>query len=97
MVTVGRIHDPRCVDALDVLKRKQLPSGGWPAEKRYYKTSPRIEPNADHVDWGGTSKNRMNPWVTVDALAVLRAANRGSGGNHQSTVVTPIHTNSGRQ
>jgi hypothetical protein len=25
---------------------------------------------------GGTSKRHLNPWVTVDALAVLRAADR---------------------
>ena len=77
MVAVGRIKDRRCSDALDLLESKQLPAGGWPAEKRYYKLSPRIELGADHVDWGGTSKTRMNPWVTVDALAVLRAAGRG--------------------
>ena len=29
--------------------------------------------NADYVNWGGTSRKRMNEWVTVDALAVLRA------------------------
>jgi hypothetical protein len=76
MVVVGRIGDPRCLDALDLLEEKQLPTGGWPAEKKYYKVSGRIEPGADHVDWGGTSKRHLNPWVTVDALAVLRAADR---------------------
>jgi hypothetical protein len=30
----------------------------------------------DDVDWGGTSIRRSNPWVTVDALAVLQAAGR---------------------
>jgi hypothetical protein len=30
----------------------------------------------DWVDWGGTSTRRANPWVTADALAVLRAAGR---------------------
>ena len=30
----------------------------------------------DDVDWGGTSKRHSNPWVTVDALAVLRASGR---------------------
>ena len=78
MRVVGRIDDPRCDDALDLLESKQLPGGGWPAEKRYYKVSGRHELGADHVDWGGTSKKRMNPWVTVDALAVLRAAGRVS-------------------
>jgi hypothetical protein len=27
-------------------------------------------------NWGGTSTRRANPWVTADALAVLRAAGR---------------------
>jgi ribosomal protein L28 len=49
---------------------------GFPAEARHYKTSREIEPNADLVDWGGTSKRASNPWVTADALAVLSAAGR---------------------
>jgi hypothetical protein len=76
MMVVGRIADPRCADALDRLEGKQLPSGGWPAEKKYYHVSTGTELGAECVDWGGTAKNRMNPWVTVDALAVLRAAGR---------------------
>lgn len=77
MDRIGRIHDPRCADALELLEAKRLPDGGWPAEKRHYKVRPRtFEANADYVDWGGTSTKRMNEWVTVDALAVLRSAGR---------------------
>src|SRR2546430_5699508 len=77
MTQVGRIADPRCADALDLLEARRLPDGGWPAEKRYYTVSPKaMVTNADYVNWGGTSRKRMNPWVTVDALAVLRAAGR---------------------
>jgi len=75
MARIGRIGDPRCADALDLLEKKRLPDGGWPAEKRYYKVSPKVmRSNADWVDWGGTAARRMNEWVTVDALAVMRAA-----------------------
>ena len=75
MTKVGRIRDPRCGDALELLEKKQLPDGGWPAEKRYYKVSPKVmAANSDYVDWGGTAAKRTNEWVTVDALAVLRAA-----------------------
>lgn len=75
MVQIGRIRDPRCADALELLEKKRLPDGGWPAEKRYYKVSPKaMVANSDYVDWGGTAAKRMNEWVTVDALAVLRAA-----------------------
>jgi hypothetical protein len=76
MVDVGAIGDVRCLDALDLLEEKWLAEGGWPAEKRYYKTSEAIELGNDFLDWGGTSKRHMNPWVTLDALTVLHAAGR---------------------
>jgi hypothetical protein len=76
MAEVDRLRDRRCEDALDLLESKELPDGGWPAEKRYYKVAESIELGADFVDWGGTSKHRMNAWVTVDALRVLREAGR---------------------
>jgi hypothetical protein len=77
MTKIGKVRDPRCTDALDLLEERQLPDGGWPAEKRHYKVRPRsMETNADSVDWGGTGKKRTNEWVTVDALTVLRAAGR---------------------
>ena len=77
VAAAGKIRDPRCREALDLLESKRLRDGGWPAERRYYKVSRRaLTSNADYVDWGGTSRTRMNEWVTVDALAVLRAAGR---------------------
>lgn len=76
MAEVGCIDDPRCADALDLLESKRLPDGGWPAEKRYYKTSAKLTHGADYLDWGGTSTRRMNPWITADALAVLKASGR---------------------
>jgi len=76
MAEIGRIRDRRCEDALDLLESRQLPDGGWPAERRYYSVSKEIKLHADYVDWGGTSTVRMNPWVTADALTVLGAAGR---------------------
>jgi len=77
MAAIGRIRDKRCADALDLLEEKRLPDGGWPAERRYYTVSPKaMKTNADYVNWGGTGSRRMNEWITVDALAVLRAAGR---------------------
>ena len=61
-----------------LLESKALPDGGWPAERKYYKTSTEISLGNDNVDWGPSGKTRMNPWVTVDALHVLRAAGRFS-------------------
>lgn len=74
----GHLDDARCGAALDLLESKQLRDGGWPAEGRYYRVSEGFAPNADYVDWGGTSTRRMNPWVTADALAVLVRAGRWS-------------------
>ena len=69
------LGDPRCADALDLLESMRLPDG-WPAHARYYRASADVALGHDWVDWGGTSTRRSNPWVTADALAVLRAAGR---------------------
>ena len=76
MAETGLIGDPRCQDALDLLERRRLPDGGWPADKRYYRVSGKPGSPVDLVDWGGAGKRRMNEWVTADALRVLRAAGR---------------------
>jgi hypothetical protein len=74
LAEVGALADPRCARALDLLAAKRLPDGGWPAEKRYYRTSPELALGNDNVDWGGTAKRRSNPWVTLDGLLVLKTA-----------------------
>jgi hypothetical protein len=81
MAEVGRIRDPRCTDALDLLEAKRLPDGGWPADKRYYAVNRAnaMRSNADSVSWGGASRSRLNEWVTVEALTVLQAAGRLRG------------------
>jgi len=74
MAEVGLINDPRCTEALELLAGKQLACGGWPAEGKYYKVSDELANGNDFIDWGPTGKKKMNPWVTVDALFVFRAA-----------------------
>lgn len=76
MAEIGRLRDPRCRKALDLLEAKQLPAGGWAAETRLYKVARTLASRADYVDWGGTSKTGRNEWVTADALRVLTAAGR---------------------
>jgi hypothetical protein len=76
LAELGALADDRCTDALDLLESKRLPDGGWPTERRYYKTSDEIALGNDYVDWGGTSVRRPNEWTTVDALYVLREAGR---------------------
>jgi len=78
MAEAGFIGDPRCQPALDLLESRRLPDGGFPADSTYYHlTRPEIS-NYSPVSWGGISKKKANPFVTVDALAVLRAAGRSS-------------------
>jgi hypothetical protein len=79
MVEVGKIRDPRCSDALDLLEAKILPGGGWAAEARYYRGTGRTwRSGADYVDWGPVGSRQRNDWVTADALAALAAAGRVS-------------------
>jgi hypothetical protein len=75
MMELGLLGDPRCADALDLLESMRL-ADGWPAHARFYRTSTDIAMHHDCVDWGGASARRANPWVTLDALTVLRAAGR---------------------
>ncbi len=76
MAEIGRIGDPRCRTALDVLEEQELPGGGWAAGRRLYKLSSKLGTRADSVDWGGARKGVLNEWVTADALCVLAAAGR---------------------
>jgi len=72
----GFISDPRCKDALDLLESKRLPDGGFPAEESFSRpTRPQLS-GYSPVHWGGTSTIKMNPFVTADALYVLRMAGR---------------------
>jgi len=50
MAEIGRIDDPRCRKALDLLEKKQLPEGGWAAERRLYAVSASVQTRAEYVD-----------------------------------------------
>jgi hypothetical protein len=76
MTEAGFLADPRCADALDLLESKRLPDGGFPAEETYSRITRPSLSGYSLVGWGGTSKVKMNPFVTADALFVLREAGR---------------------
>lgn len=76
MAEAGFITDPRCSAALDLLAAKRLPDGGFPAEKKYYRLTDKRTSGRSLVDWGGTSRTRLNEFVTADALYVLNASGR---------------------
>lgn len=80
MAESGFITDSRCNDALDLLESKRLSDGGFPAEYRFYslwdgKKEKRAS-GTSLVDWSPVSKKLFNPFVTVDALHVLKVAGR---------------------
>ena len=76
MAEAGFIQDERCTAALDLLESKQLPDGGFPAETKYYRFTAEPAKYRSFVNWGGTSRKKMNEFVTLDALRVLSAAGR---------------------
>jgi hypothetical protein len=70
----GRIRDPRAMEALILLEGKRRDDGRWDADGRRYWSPPRSGgPAEEVVDWGPARPNEM---VTLNALRVLRAAER---------------------
>ncbi len=80
MCELGKIQDPRCTDALDMLEGKRLSDGSFPVEWTTVKQADSITSRGTFADWGPVSKRRGNPFVTIDALYVLKAAGRGQRG-----------------
>jgi hypothetical protein len=79
MVEGGFVHDPRCREALDIVRSKQLPDGGWRAEGSHCRVVDAPANGGSMADWGPVSRGRvMNPFVTLDALYVLDAASEPS-------------------
>lgn len=76
MAEMGLVHDTRCRDALDLLECKRLADGTFPVEWTNVKKADRIETRGTYADWGILHKKKGNPFVTVDALYVLREAGR---------------------
>jgi len=62
MSMTGFLNDLRCSDALDTLELKKLPGGRFPAEGRFYQMTQPDKSSFSLVNWGGVSKNQMNPW-----------------------------------
>ena len=76
MAEIGKIKDIRCSEALNMLKSKQLPDGGFPLELKNCKTSDTIITRGSFADWGESGKRKMNPFVTIYALYVLKCAGK---------------------
>lgn len=76
MTDVGRLDDSRCDRALNMLDSKRTADGGFPMETRRARTASEICSNCTFARWGPGGVTHMNPWVTIRALRVLRAAGR---------------------
>jgi hypothetical protein len=76
MADVGRIDDPRCSRALDLLRSKRTSDGGFPLELRRARTAPRICSNCTFAEWGPGGRTRLNPWVTLRAHRVFEVVDR---------------------
>ena len=75
MAEAGFIGDPRCTEALEVIASKKLVTGGWRAEGKHYRVVEEPANGGSLIDWGPVSRRKvMNPFVTLDALYVFRAA-----------------------
>lgn len=72
MAEIGRVHDPRCSDALHLLEAKRLPTGGFPVELRTARTVDSVASDGTFADWGPAGRTRPNPYVSIDATWVLR-------------------------
>ncbi len=79
MADLGRLDDPRCSDALELLESKRLPDGGFPLEAPTTITAADIRSRGSYADWGPSGLRRTNPLVTLAALAVLRSRTAGEG------------------
>jgi len=77
LAEAGFLKDKRCTDALDLLESKRLPGGGWPCERKLYTFNESGEGGRiSRIEWGGGGLKKMNEFVTVDALHVLKKAGR---------------------
>ena len=76
MAEAGYISDPRCAAAIALLESKRLLDGGFPAEESYARTNSPDMSGFSPVRWGKINKITMNPFVTADALYVLKMAGR---------------------
>jgi hypothetical protein len=87
MAEAGYVRDERCREALDYLLTKQLPDGSFPAAAKHYRVTEKQVAGRSLVDWGITRRTRGNPFVTLDALAVLAGAGRLSFTSSASSVL----------
>ena len=68
------LRDPRAADALDLLEEKRLPDGRFQAGRAWWQRQSNATSAVDVIDWG---KGQPSEVLTLQALAILKAAGRG--------------------
>jgi len=76
LAEANKLQDKRCFDALDLLEAKRLSDGGFPKEDKYCQSSNPETRYFTPADWKPVNKKKMNEWVTMDALFILKKAKR---------------------
>ena len=72
---MGRVGDPRAVDALDEIEQRRLADGRWAADGQWWKPADGpVTPEV--VAWGRSGE--PNLMLTLNALRVLKAAGRST-------------------
>ena len=76
LAEANKVQDKRCNDALDLLEAKRLGYGGFPKEEKYCQSTNPETRYFTPGDWKPVNKRKMNEWVTIDALFILKKAKR---------------------
>jgi hypothetical protein len=79
MAEAGRLADPRCGEALQLLAARQRADGGFALEECNAVTSLQPVTRGSRADWGPRGRSRTNPLVSIEALRVLKEAGRAGG------------------
>ena len=75
MDEAGRINDPRCQEALNLLEQKYIPGQGWSIENTYEQHNPH-QHRFSLVNWNQEKIGKANPFLSAQALIVLKHAGR---------------------
>lgn len=76
LAEANKTTDSRCNEALDLLESKRVSDGGFPKEGKYCQYNNTAKRYFTPANWGHVNKRKMNEWVTVDALYILKKAKR---------------------
>jgi hypothetical protein len=75
LTRAGYVTDARCERALDLLESKFIDGEGWAMERKLFHHSPKRD-GFTNARWADDRLGSASQFLTVDALEILRRANR---------------------